>query len=125
MKFRIRDNSIRVRLTRSEVARLATGERLEQTTEFSPTAGLVSSVEFSPRVAVPTASLAGSRLSLLLPADQVKRWASSDQVSIVGEQSIAAGRSLQLLVEKDFESSHTRAEGSTDYFPNPRHQQPA
>jgi len=119
MKLRIRNNSIRVRLTRSEVARLATGERVEQATGFSAATRLVSSVELSSQIAVPSASFDGTRVSVLLPLAQVTEWANSAQVSIQAQQHIAADSVLQILVEKDFECMHSRAEGNTDTFPNP------
>lgn len=36
MRLRIKGNSLRLRLTRSEVARLSVGEPVEESTEFAP-----------------------------------------------------------------------------------------
>lgn len=123
MKLRIRGNSVRIRLTRSEVDRLGSGERVEQTTQFSMVASLKSSVESTPRVAAPLVEFAGSTLCVLLPTDQVRRWATSDQVTIDATQDAGAGALLQILVEKDFECIHSRAEGNTDAYPNPNERQ--
>jgi hypothetical protein len=43
-----------------------------------------------------------------------------DQVSIEASQPAGAGCVLSLLIEKDFECLHSRAEGDSDAFPNPR-----
>ena len=119
MKLRIRGNSVRVRLTRSEVARLGAGERVEQTTQFSKAASLKSSVESTARVAAPLVEFGDSTLCVLLPTEQVREWATSDQVTIDAKQDAGSGMLLQILVEKDFECIHSRAEGNADAYPNP------
>ena len=120
MKLRIRGNSVRIRVTRSEVARLSEGERVEQATQFSPTARLRSSVEPSSRVGAPVAELSDSSIRVLLPQGQVRAWANSDQVTIDAMQDAGEGTLLQILVEKDFQCIHSRSEESADAFPNPR-----
>jgi hypothetical protein len=60
------------------------------------------------------------RLSVLLPLDEVRHWAQSDQVGIEANQSISPGKSLDILIEKDFECLHSAAEKNNDAFPNPR-----
>jgi len=119
MKLRIRGNSIRVRLERNEVARLGRGERIEQVTEFSPDSHLVSRVESSPVSHVAATFYAGC-MTLLLPAEMVKAWAASDDVSIEAVQKISEDRELSILVEKDFECLHSQKEENADAFPNPR-----
>jgi hypothetical protein len=125
MKLRIRANSVRIRLSRSEVARIGAGEKVQQTTRFSPVAILTSSVEPDSTVARPTAQFVASTISVLLPTEQARAWASSEQVTIAGWQGAEGDESLQILVEKDFECMHSRAEGNTDAFPNPRAQEGA
>ena len=120
MKLRIRGNSVRVRLTQSEVARLAAGNRVEQATTFSPASKLVSSVERSASAASAAVIFDGIHLAVILPSDQVHRWTESDDVSIEYSQPIGSGQLLRILIEKDFECMHSRAEGETDAYPNPR-----
>lgn len=120
MKLRIRNNSVRIRVTRSEVACLIEGKRVEQATLFSPLSSLISSIEASTGVAVPTATFDGRRVALSIPLWQIQQWAQSDQVSIEASQTIGSNTTLQLLVEKDFECLHSRAEGDDDAYPNPR-----
>jgi hypothetical protein len=119
MKLRIRGNMVRIRLTQSEVARLAAGSRVEQTTTFSAISKLVSSVETSGATQA-AVKFDGADLAVILPADRVCHWAASDDVSIDETQAVGAGQSLRLLIEKDFECMHSRAEMDTDAFPNPR-----
>src|SRR5262245_14482204 len=120
MKIRIRGNSVRIRLTRSEVARLGEGHSVEQTTQFSNHAILKSLVEPSAGASAPLAEFNNGQVAVRLPPQLVRQWAYSDDVTIEGKQPIDAGQFLQILVEKDFECIHSRAEGDTDRFPNPR-----
>jgi hypothetical protein len=123
MKFRIRGSSVRVRVTRSEAARLGAGERIEQTTRFSRVASLRSSVEPTSRADAPIVEFVDSALRVLLSSEQLRAWANSDQVTIEARQDVGDQVSLQILVEKDFQCIHSQAEGNSDFFPNPREQQ--
>jgi uncharacterized protein DUF7009 len=120
MKLRISGNSVRVRLTQREVATLAQGKPVEQITEFSADSRLVTRLEPSSRVQIAAASFVGTQLALLLPLNQVRNWAQSDQVGIEANQPIDSSRSLEIHIEKDFECLHRPAEKESDAFPNPR-----
>ena len=90
MKLRIHDNTLRIRLTQSEVARLAAGNPVEQITEFAPTSFLITLVKPSSQVRSTTATFQDNQLSVLLPLDAVTRWAHSDQVGIEASQTIGS-----------------------------------
>jgi hypothetical protein len=120
MKLRIRGNSVRIRLTRGEVARLGSGETIEQTTEFSKTDRFISSIGSSPNITMASAELAAGRINVLFPSEQIESWWNSDVVSVTSDQPIESGRSLQILVEKDFQCLHSRQEENSDSYPNPR-----
>jgi hypothetical protein len=120
MKLRIRANTIRFRLSQTEVARLASGGRVEQVTQFPASASLISSVETSPGISAPTAGFEGNRLRLVLPVEQTKLWADSDQVGIAAAQDLENGRLLELLIEKDFECLASHDAPDIDAYPNPQ-----
>jgi hypothetical protein len=120
MKLRLQDNSLRVRLTRGEVRHLASGQRVEQTTEFSPISTLITQIEPSAAVDRSAAVFESQRLIVTVPLEGVRRWAESDQVGIEATQPIAEGRLLHLLIEKDFDCLHSRPEENIDTFPNPK-----
>jgi hypothetical protein len=119
MKIRIQGNSIRVRLTQSEVRAVGEGGSVEQSTAFSPVARLYSRVESSTQAQTLVATFDNQLLLIRVPANQARRWAESEEVGIESEQPIADGTSLRLLIEKDFECLHPRAEEIADAFPNP------
>jgi hypothetical protein len=123
MKIRMRGNSVRVRLTRGEVARLAAEGRVEEATEFGPGPGgrLVYSLESSDEARGLGARFSEGRIRLTVPADAAERWAASDEVSLESEQQLGVGPSLRILVEKDFACLTKRAgEEDADTYPHPQ-----
>jgi hypothetical protein len=119
MKVRIQANSIRVRLTQSEVRRIAGGSSVEQTTTFSPLAKLCSRVESSSQVEKPIATFENQYLTLSLPSNEARHWAESEEVGIETDQPVGDGTSLRIIIEKDFECLHPRGEEIADAFPRP------
>lgn len=124
MKLRIRGNTLRFRLTRTEVERLGAGAGpIEDRVRFGPDSALAYSVEgaelSSPRATL-TATASGTRLRLVVPQQQLAAWASSDQVGFEAEQSTGDGHTLRILVEKDWTCLTSRpGEEDVDTFPNP------
>ena len=123
MKIRMRGNSVRVRLTRGEVARLALEGRVEEATEFGPgpEGRLVYSLASSDEARGLRARFAEGRIHLTVPTDAARRWAASDEVSLEAEQQLDDGRSLRILVEKDFACLTKRAGAEdADTYPHPQ-----
>jgi hypothetical protein len=120
MKIRLQANSVRIRLTQSEVRRIADGGVVEETTAFSPLAKLCVRVEPSPHVQKPIATFENQNLTLRLQLKEAREWAESEQVGIEAEQPIGDGAFLRILVEKDFQCLHPRADEISEAFPNPQ-----
>ncbi len=120
MKLRIRDNSIRLRLTRGEVEALARDGRVASTVAFPGGARLEYAVQSAPGTQAPGADYAGGAVRVTVPADEVRAWAGSERVSIAGEQPLGGAAALSILVEKDFACLAPRAgEDESDMFPQP------
>lgn len=120
MKLRIRGDSVRIRLTQGDVLKLARGEKVEQSTAFSATSILISSVQASAHAQTTTATFANGEISLKLPLETVRKWANSDQVGLEAEQPWGGNRRLHILVEKDFECLQPHGESQADAYPNPK-----
>jgi hypothetical protein len=114
MKLRIKGNTIRFRVTQSEVAQLGRGQALRDATEFGPAQRLDWILEPATGNAM-QASFDGTTISVRLPDHEVRAWAGTDTVGIYGQ----AG-ALEISVEKDFHCLH-RADDpqEADAFPNP------
>jgi len=121
MKLRIRDNSIRLRLTRSEVDVFCSEGLLSSAVHFPDGAKIVYSVESSPASVKPMARYANNTISVRVPETTVREWAKSEQVSISSEQALDDGRVLSVLIEKDFACLTPReGEDESDMFPHPK-----
>ncbi|MEL7312891.1 MAG: hypothetical protein AAFN07_15350 [Pseudomonadota bacterium] len=116
MKLRLLGNTIRLRLTRSEVARVAAGETVIETTqisahdrfEYALGPGAVDGVQ---------AHLDGHRLTVLAPADDLKQWGAGDRVALAEPRTTEP----RILVEKDFACLTPReGEDDADTFEHPR-----
>jgi len=121
MKLRIRDNSIRLRLSRPEVEKLSTDGLVGGKVPFPAGAQFVYCLESSPACVDPTAQFAEGELSVRLPETAVRDWAGSGEISITAVQMLDGGGTLNILVEKDFECLAPRpGEDESDMFPHPQ-----
>lgn len=120
MKLRIRDNSLRLRLTQVEVERLRRDGLVSARILFPDGRELVYEIESSPASVAPAAFYGGDTITVRLPETRVLAWAATDQVSIEEEQLLTGGESLKLLVEKDFACLAPReGEDESDMYPHP------
>jgi hypothetical protein len=121
MKLRIKGDSLRVRLSRSEVARLLAGDWLEETVHFTPEARakFTYALRQEPSVSRPTVQYTENRVAILIPTEQANAWGVTAQVGIAEDISLGHLGSLALLIEKDFACLDRSDEDNEDTFPNP------
>ncbi len=121
MKLRIRGDSMRLRLKRSEVDQLAAGTSIVEETHF-PGAVLTYRVDVSEEGDF-LATFDNGILLVSLPKSKVLDWANTDEVSLFAEQKLSGSDSLSLLIEKDFKclepGHHRDCEDDEDTFPHP------
>ena len=120
MKLRIRENSIRLRLTRGEVDTLRDAGLVAGRTGFPGGREFRYLVEGSPASVNPGAFFSDNTVTVRLPEATVLAWANSEQVSIAGEQRLDDGELLSILVEKDFACLAPReGEDESDMYTHP------
>jgi hypothetical protein len=121
MKLRIKGNSLRLRVSRSEVARLLASDCLEETIHFAPEASaeFTYAMQQDSLVSTPTVQYTDARVAILMPADQTNTWGVTDQVGIAESISLGDLGSLALLIEKDFACLDLSDEDNQDTFANP------
>ena len=121
MKLRIHGNTLRLRLTQSEVGLVSEGRQVEESTLFPGGAELkyVLRLSQSETKVVKTTKGEVSSIDVVVESDKAMEWAKSDEVGLYGEEPLTLG-SLELLIEKDFACLNPR-EGAEDLdsFPNP------
>jgi len=121
MKLRIKCNSLRLRIARSEVTNLLAGECLEETIQFAPetVATFTYALKKDTSLSRPTVEYSRNKVTVLIPADQANAWGATDQVGIAEDISLGDLGSLALLIEKDFACLDRSEEENEDTFPNP------
>ena len=113
MKLRIKGNTIRLRLTRTEVAEIGAGREVREVTEFSPNSQF--SYALQPTVnEVVTAKFENNEMSIFLPQAMSAAWAVNDEVGIEADQD-----QLKIIIEKDFACLSPRGEEDSDTFEHP------
>ena len=116
MKLRIRGDSVRLRLKKSEVDTIGAGQSDVEQTRF-PGSVLTYRLDVTDDESL-SAGFSQGELAIRLPRAAAANWAGSDEVSLFGD----AG-DLSILVEKDFEclspGHHRPDEDDEDTYPQP------
>ena len=119
MKIRIRANTLRLRLTQSEVQQLAGHGRVEEVTPFGESQSLRYALCTKASGAI-SASFAGGLIEVQVPAAQAQTWAEDDTQVGMQEEMPSGESTLSILIEKDFACLQARPnEEDKDTFPNP------
>jgi len=118
VKLRVRGNSVRLRVTQSEVLALGRGQRVEDEVHFSPADRLCYALECGgDRV---SASFTSGCVLVRVPVAMAREWSASERVGLAAVQPIGPDRALSILIEKDFAClTHRAGEEDVDAFPNP------
>ena len=119
MKLRIQNNTLRLRLTRSELARLEETGRVTAHTEFgeAPDQRLVYTLESSNESSNLSARYAHGNITVTLPPSLAREWIKSDEIGLEGEQVSGETAFLKIIVEKDLTCSKGNKEADSDTFP--------
>ena len=116
MKLRIKGNSLRFRLTQTEVLQLTNDGTVSETVAFGNFgAQFVYTLATDAGAKAISAEFNNGELTVRVPIKIAKDWGSSEIVSINADNI-----SPTVLVEKDFACLKPRTgEDETDMFPNP------
>lgn len=121
MKLRIKGNSIRLRLQRSELAKLKETGRVSEVLTIGPSLedAFEYGIETSTGDAVQLRRHYGA-LTVVLPEAWALTLASTDRVGYDVSVPTAPGMEVRVIIEKDFQCLVERpGEDESDTFPNP------
>ena len=112
MKIRIKGNSLRYRLTRTDIDTFTKNGYLEEQTNFGgdKLTYAIKSCETDNL----SATFKNNNIILLMPANMVKEWAETERVGFENKTG-----DFYLLVEKDFKCLDNVEEDQSDNYPNP------
>jgi hypothetical protein len=118
MKLRIKGNSIRIRLTKTEVSTLANSGYLQEQTIF-PNNKFAYCLQAVDEATGLSAILDNNKITLLVPKTFAADWPGNDVVGLDAKMQLTATESLYLLIEKDFVCLDETHEDQSDNYDNP------
>ncbi len=117
MKIRIKENSVRYRLTPTEVKKFCKEGRIEKTTHFNSTT-FVYGVK-QKQIENLQVDFNDNTITLNVPESFVKDWHDNDVVGLEHYVDLSDGTKFFLLLEKDFACLDNTHEDQSDKYPNP------
>jgi hypothetical protein len=121
MKLRIKGDSLRFRVSRSELEKLLGGKRIEDTIHFTaaPDARLTYALESTQQSDSLRIQYEPQSVTVFLSEEQAKSWGKEGEVGIYTSVEIGEAGSLEVIVEKDFACLDRGGEENVDTFANP------
>ncbi len=116
MKLRCTTNSIRIRIRKSELQQLATGQRITEQVGFGQGVVFTFSLDITTSKKQVAASFLNNNLIVKLPKAIAKEWINSNQVGIEVKHPIEKDQNLHILIEKDFPCLDREEEDKSDTF---------
>lgn len=118
MKIRIKGNTVRYRLTKSEVEIFSKKGYLEESTCF-PSGAFTYAMEAKSGIDNLTADFFENKLTIYFPESEKENWYSSNRIGFEHQFPISKNQQLHLLIEKDFVCIDRPDEDQSDNYPNP------
>ncbi len=121
MKLRITPNSLRLRVSQSDLARFMQSGRIEETIQFTADADaqFTYALEQSDTQGELSILYRSQAVTVLVPLSQARDWAAGNRVGIYGDVDYGT-HNLALIVEKDFACLDGSDRDNIDTFPNPK-----
>jgi len=120
MKLRIKGNSLRLRVTPSDVKRLLRCGEIREHVQFTaiPSDRLTYEITVSQSEATTVTYRLGN-ITVSVPENQLKKWADGDDVGVYAEMALSGDQALSLAIEKDFACLDLSDAQNEDTFTNP------
>ena len=116
MKLRCTENSIRIRIRKSEIEQLIKTKKVEEVVRFGNQVALTFALTIKASTQSVAASLVQNNLQISLPETIAQQWVNSNQVGIEVNNKISEENSLHILIEKDFPCLDRENEDKSDTF---------
>lgn len=122
MKLRIKGNSIRFRLTKSEVDHFGKDGKVEEVVELGATPDKHFRYVLHRNSEIDDIQVAyqDNGIAVSLPEHLAFNWVSTERVGIEEEKVRVHGKSISVLIEKDFQCLHREASEEPDNYANPQ-----
>lgn len=117
MKLRIKGNSVRIRLSKTEVATFGEKGYVEEQTRFG-NAVFTYALQVTNHCDM-TADFADNKITMYLPDTKTKEWVETQKTGFDANMDLGDGNELYLLLEKDFQCLDNSIEDQSDNYENP------
>jgi hypothetical protein len=121
MKLRLKGSTLRLRVTRSELARLQAGQRIEETVLFpnSSDTSLSYTLEVGSHSQPVEVAFASHQIVVSISEDQLTIWSGEHQVGTYASLPVTENTNLEVAIEKDFACLDLSHADNQDTFANP------
>lgn len=119
MKIRIKGNSIRYRLTKTEIDNFGKNGFIEEKTEFLNGPAFYYRLEKKEGIQNLEAAFSNNRINVFVPENMADEWTTTEVVGFDNKMKIGDDKELFLLIEKDFVCLDHTLEDQSDNYPNP------
>lgn len=121
MKLRIKGNSLRLRVSPSEMEQLLQSGRVEETIYFGTEedARLTYALELSAQAGAMTVRYRPQEVTVQVSSREARTWAEGTDVGLYGATGSGHGP-LEVAIEKDFACLDKDGAENADTFPNPK-----
>jgi len=116
MKIRCVENSIRLRVKKSEIALLKENGRISEAVVFPNGQTFNYGLSIAPQLTSVTPSYIENNIEIQLPQNIADNWINSNEVGIEVNIPIDQEKKLHLLIEKDFPCLDRPNEDKSDTF---------
>lgn len=120
MKLRLRKNSVRLRLLKSEIAQLKEKGFVSEEIRFNTNQSITYTIQVENNKSKITSRFENDKITISVPSILAKPWIETEKVGLEQYQIINEKLRLRILLEKDFICLTRPIDGDNmDSFPNP------
>lgn len=118
MKIRIKGNSIRLRLTKTDVQNLKNFGKIEENTIFNETEIFKYTLETDNAIPEISAKFDQNKITVLLSKKNAEILTETSEITVQGSQKNGSENGLFLLIEKDLQCLDATDEDQADMYEN-------
>ncbi len=120
MKLRLKGNAIRLRLSQTDVVRLAKEGLIEEQISFAIDVALCYRLLAIKEIEKPVISYTDNTITVCIPTNFTNDWPGNNVVGTSALHTTADGTEIFILIEKDFKCLDDTEEDQSDNFANPK-----
>jgi len=117
MKIRIKGNSVRLRLTKTDIRNLGETGQVQESTSF--VSNRLNYKLQQTNEAILSADFTKNTITVFIPQAMAETLVATTQIGFDGRQATGDNETLYILIEKDFQCIDHTTEDQSDMYINP------